>query len=75
LVGGTNAIAPIITVGKTTAGKPDDRRLDQPHLLDQVLADSIDMGNRRVFPNPDAVINHAAEIFDEMAVDIRRDHA
>src|SRR5580698_1055112 len=74
-LGRANSVAPIITVGEASAGKPDHRCLDPAHLIDQVFANSIDIGNGRVLSYPNAVVNHPAQIFGEMPIDIGRDHS
>jgi hypothetical protein len=33
------------------------------------------MRNRRVFADPDAIVNYTAEVFDEMAIDLRSNSA
>jgi hypothetical protein len=37
------------------------------------LTDSVRIGDLRVRPNPHAVVDHAAQVFDEVGVDLRRD--
>src|ERR1700683_3743550 len=70
-----NAIAPIITVGKTSAREPYYRSLDLAHVIDQLFTNSIDLRDRRVLANPNAIIDYAAEIFGEVPVDIGRNHS
>ena len=75
LVGRPDAVAPVIAVGKASAGKANDRRLDLPHLVDQLFADAIHVWDFRLLAHPDAVVDHAAEIFGEVPVDVGRDRS
>src|SRR5215475_14415147 len=70
-----DAIAPVVAVGEASARPPDDARLDSPHRFDDRLPDAADVGNLRVLAYPDSVVDHAAQMLDEMAVDFRRDSA
>src|SRR5262245_45779056 len=70
-----DAVAPVVAVGETPARPPDDARLDSLHRFDNRLPDAADVGNLRVFAYPDAVIDLAPRMFDEMAVHFRRDPA
>ena len=72
-VGRADAVAPVVTVGEAATRPADDRRLDLLHLVDERFADAVDVGNLRVFADPDAVVHHAAEMLDEMAVQLWRD--
>jgi hypothetical protein len=72
---GPNAIAPVVAVGKATARPAEDRRLDRAHRIDKGLANATFVGNLGAFANPDAVVDHAAELLDKVAVDFRRDGA
>ena len=40
-----------------------------------VSADAVDVGDLRVGPDPDAVVDHAADVLGELAVDRRPDRA
>ena len=75
LVGRADAITPVIAVGKASAGIADHRRFDLPHLLDQLFADAIQVWNFRLLAHPDAVVDHAAQIFGEVSVDVGRDRS
>ena len=44
-------------------------RFDLPHLLDQFFANAIQVWNFRLLAHPDAVVDHAAQIFGEVSVD------
>jgi len=75
LVGRTNAIAPVVAVGETAAGKADDRGLDLAHGFYQLGPDAIHVLGLGIPAYPDAVINDSAEVFREMAVDVWGDDA
>ena len=45
LVGGANAIPPVIAVGKASPGIAHDRGFDLPHFVDQLFADAMHIGN------------------------------
>src|SRR5262249_21605818 len=68
-----DAVAPVVAVGETPARPPDDARLDSLHRFDDRLPDAADVGDLRVLAHPDAVIDHAAQMLDEMSVYFRRD--
>src|SRR5262249_54208906 len=63
-----DAVAPVVAVGETPARPPDDARLDSLHRFDDRLPDAADVGDLRVLAHPDAVIDHAAQMLDEMSV-------
>src|SRR5205807_4421477 len=69
---GTDAITPVIAIGKAAAGKAHERRSDLPHFIYQCFADSVNVEDLRILTHPDAVVNHAAKIFREVAVDVGR---
>src|SRR5262249_61743661 len=66
---------PFVAVAKTSPGPPFDAPLNPFHRFDKRLADPADVGNLRVFAYPDAVVDHAAQMFGEVAVYLRRDCA
>src|SRR5258707_1029745 len=69
-VAGTDAVAPIVTVGEAAAGEANDGRIDGAHVLDQLFADAIDVGDFGAFADPDAIVDYAAEVFGEVAVNV-----
>src|ERR1019366_5960452 len=71
----TGAVAPIVLVGKAAAGPANHARLDAPKGIHQLFAKPANVGDARVFAHPDAVVHHAAQIFDEVPIDLRRDRA
>src|SRR5271163_1288074 len=75
LRGGAYSILPVVAVGEASAGPANHRRFDFSQRVHQILADALDVGDLRTFADPYTVVNHAAEIFGKMAVDIWRDGA
>src|SRR5689334_8600447 len=68
------AIAPVIAVGETAARPAHDRRAYALQMVYKGFANAADVCNLRVFADPDAVINDAAEMLGEVAVNLRRNH-
>src|SRR5262245_44146092 len=66
-----DSVAPVITVREASARPPEIRRSDGFHVIDKLFSNPIDIRNPRVFSDPDPVVNHPAEMLDEMAVDMR----
>ena len=75
LVGGAEAVAPVVGVGEAAAGPAEDGRLDGPHGVDEVEPDAVPVGDFRSFADPDAVVDDAAELLDEVRVDFGGDGA
>src|SRR5664279_5580307 len=75
LPGWTNSVAPVVAVGETTAGEANDRRLDLAHVFHKFASDAVVVGNLGILTHPDTVVDDAAEVLCEMAVDIWRDGA
>jgi hypothetical protein len=73
LAGGAEAVAPVVGVGEAAAGPAEDGRFDGAHGVDEGLADAVGVGDFGVGADPDAVVDDAAEVLDEMGVDLRRD--
>ncbi len=68
----TDAITPVVTIGKAAAGKAHERRFDLPHFVHQRFANSVNVGDLRILAYPDAVVNYTAKIFREVSVDVGR---
>ena len=66
LAGGAKAVAPVVGVGEAAARPAQHRRLNGLHGVDEGLADAVGVGNLGVRPDPDAVVDHAAEVLDEV---------
>ena len=71
--GGTDAVAPVVGVGEAAAGPAEQRRLNGAHGVDEGLADAAGIGDFGVGADPDAVVDDAAEVLDEMAIDLGGD--
>src|SRR6266567_496621 len=57
-----NAIVPVVAVGKTSAWPTQHAGFDLPHLFDQRASDATDVGYLRFLADPNAVVDHAAEV-------------
>src|SRR5262249_8968348 len=66
-----NAVAPVVTVGETAARPADDAGFDPAHVFNQFFADAADVRDFGIFADPNPVVDHAAQMLDEMAVNIR----
>src|SRR5581483_8067807 len=69
LVGRADAILPAVSVGETASRPPKSGWLNALQRLNDVEPDSLLVRNRGVWPDPDALIHHAADMFDEVAID------
>src|SRR3954470_17917353 len=65
-----DAIAPVIKIAKTAAGPADHRHMDFLERIHHILAIAADVGNFAVFPDPDAFINAAPQMFGELSIDM-----
>ena len=70
-----DAVFPVVAVGKAAAGPADHGRLDLLQRVGQSFADTVGIGDLGIGADPDAVVDHPAEVFGEVAVDLRRDGA
>ena len=68
-----DAVAPVVPVGEAAAGPAIVRRADALHIFDEPAAYAVEVGDFRIPPHPDAVVDHGAEVFDEVSVDVRAD--
>ncbi len=73
--GGADAVAPVVGVGEAAAGPAKDGGLHGLHGVDEVEADAVKIGDLGFFADPDAVIDDAAELLDEVGVDFGGDGA
>jgi hypothetical protein len=62
-------------VGEAADRRSDDTGLDPAHVLDERAAEPADVRHPRALPDPDAVVDDASEVLDEMAVEVRGDGA
>ncbi len=70
-----DAVAPVVAVGEAAAGPADDGDVNLLHAIDDLFADAVDVGDARTFADPDAVVDDAAEMLGELAVDLGGDGA
>src|SRR5690348_9600422 len=63
----------MVGVRVAAAGPPDDRHVQALKRLHHVLAIAVDVRNRRIRPNPDSVLDPAAELLCELAEDLGSD--
>ena len=68
----TNSVAPVVAVRKTAAWKANHCGLDLAHVFDETFSKAIDICYRGFLADPNTVVQHAAEIFDKVAVNIGR---
>src|SRR5205823_6012373 len=71
LVARSDPVAPVVLIGETSARPADYAGLHLPQRIDQLFADAVDIGNARTLADPDAVVYDAAEVLDEVPVDLR----
>src|SRR5262245_36303670 len=69
----TYAVPPVITVRKAAPGPAHIRRAYPPHLLDEPLTDSIDIGDLRITSHPHSAVDHSSDVFNEMPVQMFAD--
>ena len=67
-----DAVAPVVAVGKAAARPADGAGRQAAHVIDQRLADASRVGDLRLLADPDAVVDDAAEMLDEVSVEIGR---
>ena len=66
-----DAVAPVVAVGEASAGPADRRPRGQAAAaVDERAPDAAGIGNLRAFADPDAVVDDAAEVLDEVPVEI-----
>ena len=68
-----DAVHPVIFVSKTTARPTQHGNFDLAQRGDDVFADAARVGDRAVLADPDAVIDAAAQVLREMAVNVAVD--
>src|SRR5262249_61370485 len=68
---GANTITPMITVGETATRPAQIRSPDSLHVFNELLANPLHVRNLGIASHPNAVIDHAAELLDEMPVQVR----
>ena len=73
LVGGANAVSPVVGVGKTAAWPSEYGDLEVFQCVEYVGAVAVGVGDVAVLANPDAVIDAASEVLGKLTVDFGRD--
>ena len=68
---GSDAIHPVVLVGKAAAGPAENGDVDGLQGFDDILSHAVDIGDVGVFADIDAFINAAAQVLGEVAVDFR----
>jgi hypothetical protein len=68
-----DAVPPVVLVGKTPARPPHHRYVQVPERLDDVVAISVGVRNRRLLAHPHAFVDSRAEMLGELTVDVRID--
>ncbi len=69
----TDAVHPVIVVGKTAARPAQHGNLQRFQGFEHVLAVAVDVGNLRAFAHPEATVDAGAEVFGELTVDFAVD--
>ena len=64
----TDAVTPVVGIGEAAARPADHRRAQRFQGIDQGLPDSSDIGDAAVLADPHAVVDYAAQVLDEVAV-------
>ena len=70
LIGGSNAITPVIAVCEASSRVANDGRLDLPHLLNKLLADAVEIGDLGFCSDPHSIVDGASQVLREVAVEI-----
>ena len=70
-----HAVAPIVRIGEAAAGPAHDARFDLPERVYQCTAHTAHVRHLRAFTHPTAIVDHAAQVLDEVPVQLGRDRA
>src|SRR6185503_7179461 len=65
-----NAIAPVVLIGEATAGIANHARLELLQAVHQLFAQTGVIRHTRILADPDAVVYDAAQMLDEVTIDI-----
>ena len=68
-----DAIAPVVSVGEAATGPTKIGSANPLHVVDKLLADSIYVRDLRIPAYPDTVVDNAAQVLDEVSVNMRAD--
>ena len=69
------AVEPVVAIGKAASGPAPDGSFYGEHRVQKVFAEAVKVAKFSVLADPDAVVDDAAELLDEVAVDLRCDGA
>src|SRR5208283_3580987 len=64
----SNAIAPVVAIGETSARPANYRAANRLHRIHERFADAVNIRDLRVGSDPDAVVHDAAQVLNELAV-------
>src|SRR6185295_6778909 len=67
----SNTVAPVVLIGKTATGIANHTWFKFFQVVDEGFANAVVIRNFRLLAHPDAVVDHAAQMLNEVAVDIR----
>ena len=65
----SDAIHPVVIVGKTAARPAQHRNLQRLQGFEHILAVAVDVGNLRTFTHPETTVDARSEVFGELSVD------
>ncbi len=75
LVGWTDAVTPMVIIGITASGPPQNGHAEFPEVIHCLLAIAIDIGNRRFLADPQTAVNTRAKMLGKMTVKFRANDA
>src|SRR2546430_13559805 len=75
LIGAADAITPVIAVREASSRVANDRSLDLPHVVHQVFADAVEIGDLGFCSDPHSIVDRASQVLREVAVEIGRNRA
>src|SRR5438270_10682829 len=68
-----DAIVPVVAISETPTRPTQPAGLELPHLFDQGASNAADVGDLGFLAYPNTVVNYAAQVFDEVAINFRSD--
>src|SRR5947199_10063490 len=75
LVDWTDAVKPMVIVGITASGPPQNGHAEFPEVIHSLLAIAIDIGNRRFLADPQTAVNTRAKMLGKMTGKFRSNDA
>jgi hypothetical protein len=63
----------MVAISETTPGPSIVGHADALHVVNELPADSANIGNLRIGADPDPVIDDTAQMLDELAIEVRAD--